>query len=103
MLVALSNRSSRINTGTSMSPISKCAGPIGEPIQLPKARACNVNAFNHSLIGRAFWNKQTESGFKTAITHFENCLADDAAYAKAYLGMADCYRKLEFWGTDEPR
>jgi TolB-like protein len=78
----------------------KVAG--GEPIQLPKARACNVNAFNHYLIGRAFWNKQTESGFKTAITHFENCLTEDAAYAKAYLGMADCYRKLEFWGLMSP-
>ena len=78
----------------------KVAG--GEPLQLPKARACNVNAYNHYLIGRAFWNKQTEAGFRTAITHFENCLVEDASYAKAYMGIADCYRKLEFWGLMSP-
>jgi TolB-like protein/Flp pilus assembly protein TadD len=74
----------------------------GEPQPPPKARACNVNAYNHYLIGRAFWNKQTEPGFRTAITHFENCLAEDASYAKAHMGIADCYRKLEFWGLMSP-
>src|SRR5215510_1159306 len=73
-----------------------------EPIQRPKPRACNVNAYNHYLIGRAFWNKQTEPGFRTAITHFENSLAEDPSYAKAYLGISDCYRKLEFWGLMSP-
>jgi len=74
----------------------------GERLELPKAHACNVNAYNHYLIGRAFWNKQTEHGFRTAITHFENCLAEDARYAKAHLGIADCFRKLEFWGLMNP-
>ena len=73
-----------------------------EPIQRPKPRVCNVNAYNHYLIGRAFWNKQTEHGFRTAITHFENSLAEDPSYAKAYLGISDCYRKLEFWGLMSP-
>ena len=73
-----------------------------ESIQLPVASSCNVNAYNHYLIGRFFWNKQTESGFRTAITHFENCLAEDPTYAKAYLGISDCYRKLEFWGLMSP-
>jgi tetratricopeptide (TPR) repeat protein len=49
-----------------------------------------------------FWNKQTEPGFRTAITHFENSLAEDPSYAKAYLGISDCYRKLEFWGLMSP-
>jgi serine/threonine-protein kinase len=71
-------------------------------IELPKPRGCNVNAYNHYLLGRAFWNKQTEPGFRTAITHFENCLSEDTTYAKAYLGIADCYRKLEFWGLMSP-
>jgi TolB-like protein len=74
----------------------------GEPVQLPKSRACNVNAFNQYLIGRAFWNKQTETGFRAAITHFENSLKEDPTYAKAYFGISDCYRKLEFWGLMRP-
>jgi len=74
----------------------------GEPMPLPKARACNVNAFNQYLVGRAFWNKQTEPGFRAAITHFENCLKEDPTYAKAYFGISDCYRKLEFWGLMRP-
>ena len=73
-----------------------------KPIEFPKPLGCDVKAYNHYLIGRAFWNKQTEPGFRTAVTHFENCLAEDASYAKAYLGMADCYRKLEFWGLMSP-
>jgi len=74
----------------------------GEPAQLPRSRACNVDAFNQYLIGRAFWNKQTESSFRAAITHFENCLKEDPNYAKAYFGISDCYRKLEFWGLMRP-
>jgi len=74
----------------------------GEPVQLPRSGACNVNAFNQYLIGRAFWNKQTEHGLRTAITHFENCLKEDPTYAKAYFGISDCYRKLEFWGLMRP-
>jgi serine/threonine-protein kinase len=73
-----------------------------EPTELPRPRACNVNAFNHYLIGRAFWNKQTETGLRTAVSHFESCLAEDASYARAYLGISDCYRKLEFWGLMNP-
>ena len=74
----------------------------GEPLQLLRSRACSVNAFNQYLIGRAFWNKQTDAGFRTAITHFENCLKEDPTYAKAYFGISDCYRKLEFWGLMRP-
>jgi serine/threonine-protein kinase len=74
----------------------------GEPVKLPAARACNVNAFNQYLIGRAFWNKQTEHGLRTAITHFEHSLEEDPSYAKAYFGISDCYRKLEFWGLMRP-
>src|SRR5262249_16388880 len=72
-------------------------------MDIPKPRTCNVNAYNHYLLGRAFWNRQTEPGFRTAITHFENCLAENATYGKAYLGISDCYRKLEFWGLMSPR
>ena len=74
----------------------------GAPVQISRSRACNVNAFNQYLIGRAFWNKQTEPGFRAAITHFENCLKEDPGYAKAYFGISDCYRKLEFWGLIRP-
>ena len=86
----------------SVAEALRVAGPGEKPIEFPKPLECNVKAYNHYLIGRAFWNKQTEPGFRTAVTHFENCLAEDASYAKAYLGMADCYRKLEFWGLMSP-
>jgi len=86
----------------SVAEALRVAGSGEKPIEFPKPLECNVKAYNHYLIGRAFWNKQTEPGFRTAVTHFENCLAEDASYAKAYLGMADCYRKLEFWGLMSP-
>lgn len=86
----------------SVAEALRVAGSGEKPPEFPKPLECNVKAYNHYLIGRAFWNKQTEPGFRTAVTHFGNCLAEDANYAKAYLGMADCYRKLEFWGLMSP-
>lgn len=58
----------------------------------------NLSAFNHFLVGRSYWNKQTEAALNTAIGHFEKAVAEDPSYGKAYLGISDCLRKLEFWG-----
>jgi len=58
----------------------------------------NLSAFNHFLVGRSFWNKQTEAALHAAIGHFEKAVAEDPAYGRAHFGIADSLRKLEFWG-----
>ena len=58
----------------------------------------NLSAFNHYLLGRSYWNRQTEAALKAAIGHFEKAVSEDPTYGKALLGISDCLRKLEFWG-----
>jgi TolB-like protein/Flp pilus assembly protein TadD len=58
----------------------------------------NLSAFNHFLVGRSYWNRQTEAALHAAIGHFEKAVSEDPTYGKAYLGISDCLRKLEFWG-----
>jgi len=72
---------------------------LGEEEDLP-GHSCtkNLTAFNHFLVGRSFWNKQTEAALHAAIGHFEKAVAEDPAYGRAYFGISDSLRKLEFWG-----
>ena len=72
---------------------------LGEEEDLPGCSSTkNLSAFNHYLVGRSYWNKQTEAALQAAIGHFEKAVAEDPAYGKAYFGISDCLRKLEFWG-----
>jgi TolB-like protein/Flp pilus assembly protein TadD len=85
--------------------ISKCvAGALriavlGEEGDLPgHSSTKNLSAFNHFLVGRSYWNRQTEAALHAAIGHFEKAVAEDPGYGKAHFGISDCLRKLEFWG-----
>jgi len=72
---------------------------LGEEEDLPgQSSTKNLSAFNHFLVGRSYWNKQTEAALHAAIGHFEKAVAEDPAYGKAHFGISDCLRKLEFWG-----
>ncbi len=51
----------------------------------------SLEAHNHYLRGRFFWNKRTEAGLLEARTHFERAIGQDSAYAAAYAGLADVY------------
>ena len=76
---------------------------LGEEEDLPGCSSTtNLSAFNHFLVGRSFWNKQTQAALKAAIGHFEKAITEDPTYGRAYLGISDCLRKLEFWGLMHP-
>ncbi len=51
----------------------------------------NTEAFELYLKGRYYWNQRTEESLSRAIGYFENAIEKDPAYARAYLGLADCY------------
>jgi tetratricopeptide (TPR) repeat protein len=59
-------------------------------------------AYNLYLKGRYFWNERTEEGVKKAIRYFEEALASDPNFAKAYTGLADCYLILADYGWMVP-
>ena len=46
-------------------------------------------AYDLYLKGRYFWNKRTPAGFEQAIGWFEQAIARDPNYARAYAGLAD--------------
>ena len=62
----------------------------------------NVSAHTAYLKGRFFWNRQTESSLQLAIKEFETAIREDPRYARAHVGLSDCYRLLEFWGLMAP-
>jgi TolB-like protein/Tfp pilus assembly protein PilF len=48
-------------------------------------------AYDLYLKGRYFWNKRTTQGFRQAIEYFQQAIAKDPTYARAYAGLADSY------------
>jgi TolB-like protein/DNA-binding winged helix-turn-helix (wHTH) protein/Tfp pilus assembly protein PilF len=51
-------------------------------------------AYDLYLKGRYFWNKRTARGFEQAIESFQQAIAQDPNYARAYAGLADSYALL---------
>jgi DNA-binding winged helix-turn-helix (wHTH) protein/tetratricopeptide (TPR) repeat protein len=50
--------------------------------------------------GRFFWLKRTETGYRTAISHFDEAVRLDPNYAEAYAGLADSYILLGSFGVE---
>jgi adenylate cyclase len=72
------------------------------PKELAASSTANVSAHTAYLKGRFFWNRQTEASLNLAIGEFEKAINLDPGYARAHVGLSDCYRLLEFWGAMPP-
>jgi len=48
-------------------------------------------AYDLYLKGRYFWNKRTPPGFQRAVEYFQQAVAKDPDYARAYAGLSDSY------------
>ncbi len=60
----------------------------------------DAKAYSLYLKGRYAWNKRTLANLKTAISCFNQAIAEDPEYALAYSGLADVYSVLPFyWGN----
>ncbi|HZU43533.1 MAG TPA: winged helix-turn-helix domain-containing protein [Terriglobales bacterium] len=62
-----------------------------EPIVPPSLSSEQYEAYNLYLKGQYFFAKRTIPGFEQAIGYFEQAIAKDPNYARAYAGIADCY------------
>ena len=62
-----------------------------EEKRLGKMYTASPEAYEKYLMGRYWWNKQTDEGFRKGIEYFEQAIAKDPAYALAHAGLADCY------------
>jgi eukaryotic-like serine/threonine-protein kinase len=62
----------------------------------------NSEAYQLYLKGRYFWSKRTEEDLLRAIDYFDQAIAKDPKYARAYSGIADCYIVLPFFSKLSP-
>jgi hypothetical protein len=76
---------------------------LAPPQQEPGANATeNRVAYRLCLKGRYFWSKRTAADLAKAVDYFRRALAVDPSYATAYLGLADCYVVLGYFGFAPP-
>jgi serine/threonine-protein kinase len=71
--------------------------------KVAKAPTASVEAYEAYLRGRYFWNRQSEESLRMAIREFEQAITEDPRFARAHVGISDCYRLLEFWGALSPK
>lgn len=74
-----------------------------EQARVSKRFTENAEAYRLYLQGRYFWNKRTEEGFRKAIELFEQAIALDSGYARAYAGLADAYGLLASYNFLPPQ
>jgi eukaryotic-like serine/threonine-protein kinase len=71
--------------------------------RMAKSYTVNPEAYQDYLKGRYWVNKRTGEGYNKGIEYFQQAIAKDPAYAKAYSGLADSYSFLTFNGNVPPK
>ena len=69
-----------------------------EKAALVKRHTDDFDAYNLYLKGRFYWNKRNEAALRRSISCFEQAIAADPGYAKAYAGLAGSYMMIGFYG-----
>lgn len=70
-----------------------------EKARLTKRYTNHSEAYQFYLNGRYNLTKSTEDGLRKAIGFFEQAIAADPQYALAYVGIADAYTALDWFGV----
>jgi TolB-like protein len=58
----------------------------------------DAKAYALYLKGRYLWNKRTLANLNSAVSYFNQAIAEDPEYALAYSGLADAYSVMPFFG-----
>jgi hypothetical protein len=77
---------------------SQLSASEGQQPNKPRTHDHNPEAYALYLKGRAYWNKRTLSDLQTAVSYFNQAIAQDSDYALAYAGLADAYAVLPDYG-----
>jgi TolB-like protein/Flp pilus assembly protein TadD len=62
----------------------------------------DVEAYQLFLKGRYYWYQRTEHGFHRALEHYEQALARDVGFARAWAALADTYFLMAMHGLEPP-
>jgi len=68
----------------------------------PRPPSNNVEAYDLYLQGRYHWSRWRTEGAERSIDFFQQAIAKDPKYAAAYVGLADSYAWLGFFGALPP-
>jgi TolB-like protein/Tfp pilus assembly protein PilF len=60
----------------------------------------DAQAYSLYLKGRYAWNKRTLADLRTAVSYFDQAIAQDPGYALAYSGLADAYSVIPFFSVN---
>lgn len=77
----------------SLSSNRKVFASNRKPFVSPKS----YEAYDLYLKGRYFWNKRTKDGFQQAAEYFQQSIAKDPNYSRAYAGLADTFALMGTW------
>jgi len=66
----------------------------GESKKRSRRQTENLEAYQLYLKGRFFWSKLTPDNVRRAIECYQQAIAKDSNFARAYSGLADCYCML---------
>ncbi len=73
-----------------------------EERKLVEAPTRSLEAYDHYLVGRHYWEGRYEKGLETALRHFEKAVEIDPDYALPHTGVADSYSVLGLFGYVRP-
>ena len=68
-----------------------------DPVAKHTISPASYAAYDLYLQGRFFWNKRTTEGFQRAANYFQQAIALDPNYARAYAGVADTDGLMSTW------
>jgi serine/threonine-protein kinase len=74
-----------------------------EKEEISKRHTNDLEAYNLFLQGRYFWNKRYEGGMKKSIEFFQQSSQRDPNYALPFVGIADAFNILGFYGFMPPK
>jgi len=74
-----------------------------ERTAIAKEPTADSEAYELYLKGNYFWNKRTGTDFRKAIDYFNQAIAKDPNYARAYVGLANSYLLLPNYGAAAPQ
>jgi serine/threonine protein kinase/tetratricopeptide (TPR) repeat protein len=72
-------------------------------IPAPRNRPDSVAAYQLYLKGRYYWGRRSWNSLRRGIEYFQEALEIDPLYALAYVGLADSYNLLGYYGERRPR
>lgn len=75
----------------------------GPSAAMARAPTADLAAYDLFLRGRLYFNQRTERGLLRAVDFFEQAVARDPAYARAYAGLADSHVLLAIIANHDPR